>query len=45
MTEDEWIEIEIERKKLEEEEQEFQCTTTFIKEHGIGKPEENNARI
>ena len=40
MTEDEWIEIEIERKKLEKEEEEFQCTGSLIKEHAIGKLEE-----
>jgi hypothetical protein len=34
-----WIEMEIERRKLEKEE-EFQCTATLIKEHGIGDTEE-----
>ena len=37
-----WIEIEIERKKLEELEEEFQCTGKLIKEHGIGDTEVNN---
>ena len=40
MPEDEWIEIEIERKKLEKEEEEFQCTASLIKEHAIGILEE-----
>ena len=37
-----WIEMEIERRKLEDLEEEFQCTGTLIKEHGIGDTEENN---
>jgi hypothetical protein len=37
-----WIEMEIERKKLEELEEEFQCTGTLIKEHVIGDTEVNN---
>jgi hypothetical protein len=40
-----WIEMEIERIKLEDSEEKFQCDGTFIKEHGIGKLEENNGRI
>tara|TARA_R110000744_G_scaffold349939_1_gene455608 strand:+ start:59 stop:187 length:129 start_codon:yes stop_codon:yes gene_type:complete len=36
-----WIEMEIERIKLEDSEEEFQCTGTLIKEHGIGDTEVN----
>ena len=35
-----WIEMEIERRKLEKEEEKFQCSTKLIKADDIGDTEE-----